>query len=57
MTKEIKNSEYSKKEFEFISQIIWGFIHIDREWAEETSLFKIKAKEILDKYPMLDKSI
>ena len=45
------------KQYNFISQILWGCIPVDRKWAEETNIFKTRYQEILDKYPKLDASI
>lgn len=48
--------KYSKQQYEFICSLIWGSVPIDRALAEETSIFKTRAPEIIAKYPMLDKS-
>ena len=45
------------KQYKFISEIIWGCVPIDRIWAEQTNIFQSKYKEILRRYPLLDKSI
>jgi len=46
----------TNQQYRFICELIWGGAPIDRSWAEGTNIFKQRASEILDKYPMLDKS-
>ena len=48
---------YSAKEYNFICRMIWGGAPVDRKWAEGTKLFESEAPKILEKYPMLDKSL
>lgn len=36
--------------------MIWGNVPVDRNWAEETVIFKEKAPKFLKDYPMLNKS-
>ena len=48
--------KFSTKEYEFICSILWGNIVVDRQWDENTTLFKGNAKNILLKYPKLDHS-
>lgn len=43
-------------QYKFLSEMIWGGVPIDRQWAEETGIFKEKSPKILKNYPMLDKS-
>lgn len=50
------SQKYSKQQYDFICSLIWGGSPVDRNWAEETSLFKTRAPEIIAEYPMLDKS-
>ena len=49
-------NQLSYKEYKFVCELLWGCVPVDRIWAEETNLFKDKYKEILEKYPLLDKS-
>lgn len=49
-------SKYSYQQYKFICELLWGGSPVDREWAEGTKLFETSANEILEKYPMLDKS-
>ena len=51
-----KINKLTNQQYKFICEIIWGGAPIDRAWAEGTNLFKQRAPEILEKYPMLDKS-
>lgn len=46
----------SSQQYRFICEILWGGAPIDRVWAEKTKLFEKEAPQILEKYPMLDKS-
>lgn len=46
----------TNQQYKFICELIWGCTPIDRLWGEESSLFKSKAVDILEQYPMLDKS-
>lgn len=52
----LNQSEYTKDEYKFISQLIWGCVPVERPFAEGTNIFKTNAKLILAKYPKLDKS-
>lgn len=51
-----KNKKYTNQEYKFICELLWGGVPTDRNWAEETGMFKEEAPKILAKYPMLDKS-
>lgn len=53
---ETNKLKFTNQQYKFVCELIWGGVPIDRVWAEETSLFKDKAPQILEKYPMLDKS-
>jgi len=50
------------KQMRFVCELIWGSIpadknyKMDRDWIEKTPIFNQRASEILEKYPMLDKS-
>lgn len=50
------------KQMRFVCELIWGNIpadknyKMDREWIEKTPIFNQMAPEILERYPMLDKS-
>ena len=46
----------TNQQFKFVCELIWGGVPVDRKLAEESPLFKQKAPEILEMYPMLDKS-
>ncbi len=46
----------TKNEYIFICELLWGGVPVDREWAENTVLFKTSAPIILNKYPLLDNS-
>ena len=48
--------KYTKQQYKFICELLWGGVPVDREWAEGTKLFMIEAPKILEKYSMLDKS-
>ena len=49
-------TKYTNQQYKFICELIWGGVPIDKQWAEETRLFKEQAPVILENYPMLDKS-
>lgn len=55
--KETEKSIYSNQQYKFISNIIWGCVPVDRKWAEGTIFFKTEAPKVLERYPMLDKSL
>jgi hypothetical protein len=54
--KRLTDKKLSTKEYEFICEILWGCIPIDRIWAERTSLFTKEYESILAQYPKLDGS-
>jgi hypothetical protein len=47
---------YDTQQYKFICELIWGGVPVDRDWVEESSIFKQEAPKILEKYPMLNKS-
>jgi hypothetical protein len=46
----------NRKEYVFCSELIWGGVPIDTDWAVGTALYKTESVKILEKYPQLDKS-
>jgi len=53
MKEEIK---YTNQQYKFVCELLWGGVPIDKDWAIGTPIFIKSAPEILEKYPMLDKS-
>ena len=51
-----KLSKLTTAQYKFLAEMIWGSVPVDRDWAEETGIFKEKYPKILKNYPMLDKS-
>ena len=51
-----EKSKLTNKEYVFVCELLWGGAPVDREWAEETPMFKEKAPKILKQFPKLDKS-
>jgi hypothetical protein len=49
-------SKLSNAQFKFVCELIWGGVPVNRKEAEESAMFKSRAPEILERYPMLDKS-
>jgi hypothetical protein len=47
---------YDTQHYKFICELIWGCVPVDRDWAEESTIFKQEAPKIIEKYPMLNKS-
>lgn len=47
---------YSEKQFRFVCELIWGCVPVDREWAMGTPIFREKAPQLLEQYPLLDES-
>ena len=47
----------TNQQFKFVCEILWGGVPVDKEWAEQTSIFISNAPIILKRYPLLDKSI
>ena len=46
----------SNQQYRFVCEMLWGGVPVEREWAEETAIFKANATRILKEYPLLDKS-
>ena len=49
-----KKSNLSKDQYKFLSEMIWGNVPIERDWAEETNIFKEKSYILIKKYPKFD---
>lgn len=45
----------NRKEYVFCCELIWGTVPVDVNWAINTPLYQQKSKEILAKYPKLDR--
>ena len=46
----------TSKQYNFICELIWGVVPIDKDWAMNTKKFQEDGIKILEKYPQLDKS-
>ena len=57
MTTESHKFLCENKEYKFIAELLWGGVPVDRIWAEGTKLFQTEYKSILEKYPLLNKSV
>lgn len=44
------------KQYNFICELIWGVIPIDKDWTMNSKKFQEDGIKILEKYPELDKS-
>jgi hypothetical protein len=51
-----KAPKVNRNEYVFCSELIWGGVPVDTEWAIGTPLYKTESVKILEKYPHLDKS-
>lgn len=47
----------SNQQYRFICEMLWGGVPADKNWAVGTKMFQESYKRILEKYPLLDKSI
>jgi len=52
----IEPRKYLTKEYNFVCELIFGSIPINREYIETSDIFKNNAPKILAKYPKLDVS-
>lgn len=57
MNKSSNQSKLTAQQYRFVSEMIWGGVPVERDWAEDTAIFKNSVDRILKEYPMLDKSI
>lgn len=53
-SKYMEPKKYSTKEYNFVCELIFGSIPVNREVIETSDIFKNNAPNILAKYPKLD---
>lgn len=48
--------KFTSQQYKFICELLWGGVPVERDWAEETPIFRQEGPKILEKYPKLDNS-